>query len=127
MKIIISNNSSVPIYEQIKNTIKNQILSGELESDTMLPSRRALAQDIRISVMTIKKAYDELEAEGYIVTRQGKGSFVTPTNLEFKKEQKQREIEEYITKIIEIADQYQITKKEILELFNFLYERDENE
>ncbi len=127
MKIIISNNSSVPIYEQIKNTIKNQILSGELESDTMLPSIRALAQDIRISVMTIKKAYDELEAEGYIVTRQGKGSFVTPTNLEFKKEQKQREIEEYITKIIEIADQYQITKKEILELFNFLYERDENE
>ena len=111
MKIIISNNSSVPIYEQIKNTIKNQILSGELESDTMLPSIRALAQDIRISVMTIKKAYDELEAEGYIVTRQGKGSFVTPTNLEFKKEQKQREIEEYITKIIEIADQYQITKK----------------
>ena len=93
----------------------------------MLPSIRALAQDIRISVMTIKKAYDELEAEGYIVTRQGKGSFVTPTNLEFKKEQKQREIEEYITKIIEIADQYQITKKEILELFNFLYERDENE
>ena len=127
MKIIISNNSSLPIYEQIKNTIKNQILSGELESDTMLPSIRALAQDIRISVMTIKKAYDELEAEGYIVTRQGKGSFVTPTNLEFKKEQKQREIEEYITKIIEIADQYQITKKEILELFNFLYERDENE
>ena len=127
MKIIIINNSSVPIYEQIKNTIKNQILSGELESDTMLPSIRALAQDIRISVMTIKKAYDELEAEGYIVTRQGKGSFVTPTNLEFKKEQKQREIEEYITKIIEIADQYQITKKEILELFNFLYERDENE
>ena len=127
MKIIISNNSSVPIYEQIKNTIKNQILSGELESDTMLPSIRALAQDIRISVMTIKKAYVELEAEGYIVTRQGKGSFVTPTNLEFKKEQKQREIEEYITKIIEIADQYQITKKEILELFNFLYERDENE
>ncbi len=126
MKIIISNNSSIPIYEQIKNTIKNQILSGDLESDTMLPSIRALAQDIRISVMTIKKAYDELEAEGYIVTRQGKGSFVTPTNLEFKKEQKQREIEEYITKIIEIADQYQISKEEILELFNFLYERDED-
>ena len=126
MKIIISNNSSIPIYEQIKNTIKNQILSGDLESDTMLPSIRALAQDIRISVMTIKKAYDELEAEGYIVTRQGKGSFVTTTNLEFKKEQKQREIEEYITKIIEIADQYQISKEEILELFNFLYERDED-
>lgn len=125
MKIIISNNSSVPIYEQIKNTIKNQILSGELESDMMLPSIRALAQDIRISVMTIKKAYDELEEEGYIVTRQGKGSFVAPTNLEFRKEQKQREIEEYIIKIIEIADQYQISKEEILELFEFLYRKDD--
>ena len=67
MKIIISNSSSVPIYEQIKKTIINQILTNELKEDEMLPSIRTLAQDIRISVMTIKKAYDELEKEGYII------------------------------------------------------------
>ncbi len=127
MKIIISNNSSIPIYEQIKNTIKSQILSGELAEDDMLPSIRALAKDIRISVMTIKKAYDELEMEGYIITRQGKGSFVAPKNLEFIREQKQREIENYISKIIEISTQYQIRKQEILDLFEFLYRRDDNE
>lgn len=125
MKIIISNNSSVPIYEQIKNMIKDQILSGELESDSPLPSIRMLAKDIRISVMTIKKAYDELEEEGFIVTRQGKGSFVAPTNLEFLKEQKQKEIEEYINKIVDISTQYQIGKEEILDLFEFLYRKDD--
>ena len=72
MKIIISNSSSVPIYEQIKNAIKTQIMNGELAEDEALPSIRNLAQDIKISVMTIKKAYDELEAEGYIVSRHGK-------------------------------------------------------
>lgn len=121
MKIIISNNSSVPIYEQIKSAIKNQILSGALESDTMLPSIRSLAQDIRISVMTVKRVYDELESEGYIITRQGKGSFVAPTNLEFIKEQKQREIENHLSKVIDISNQYQISKEEILELLEFLY------
>ena len=125
MKIIISNNSSVPIYEQIKNMIKAQILSGELGSDSPLPSIRMLAKDIRISVMTIKKAYDELEEEGFIVTRQGKGSFVAPTNLEFLKEQKQKEIEEYINKIVDISTQYQIGKEEILDLFEFLYRKDD--
>lgn len=125
MKIIISNNSSIPIYEQIKSMIKDQILSGELESDSPLPSIRMLAKDIRISVMTIKKAYDELEEEGFIVTRQGKGSFVAPTNLEFIKEQKQREIEEYINKIVDISTQYKISKEEILDLFEFLYRKDD--
>lgn len=69
MKIIISNSSSVPIYEQIKNTIINQIMNDELKEDEALPSIRNLAQDIKISVMTIKKAYDELEQEGYIISR----------------------------------------------------------
>lgn len=80
MKIIISNNSSVPIYEQIKNNIIEQILSNDLVEDEPLPSIRNLAQDIKISVMTIKKAYDELESEGYIISRQGKGTFVAPKN-----------------------------------------------
>ena len=80
MKMIISNSSSIPIYEQIKNSIIEQIISNELESDEALPSIRTLSQEIKISVMTIKKAYDELEQEGYIISRQGKGTFVAPKN-----------------------------------------------
>ncbi len=121
MKIIISNSSSIPIYEQIKNTIMNQIISGELKEEDSLPSIRSLAKDIRISVMTIKKAYDELEQEGYIVTVQGKGSFVAPKNLELIKEQKLKEMESYIEKIIDIAKKYQIEKEEIEDLLDLFY------
>ncbi len=121
MKIIISNSSSIPIYEQIKNTIMNQIISGELKEEDSLPSIRGLAKDIRISVMTIKKAYDELEQEGYIVTVQGKGSFVAPKNLELIKEQKLKEMESYIEKIIDIAKKYQIEKEEIEDLLDLFY------
>ncbi len=127
MKIIISNSSSVPIYEQIKQLIIGQIMSGELEENEMLPSIRMLAKDIRISVMTIKKAYDELEEEGYIVTKQGKGSFVAPRNLELIKEQKQKEIESYMVEIIRIANQYDIRKQEIFDLFEFIYGSEINE
>lgn len=127
MKIIISNSSSVPIYEQIKQLIIGQIISGELEENEMLPSIRMLAKDIRISVMTIKKAYDELEEEGYIVTKQGKGSFVAPRNLELIKEQKQKEIESYMVEIIRIANQYDIRKQEIFDLFEFIYGSEINE
>ena len=121
MKIIISNSSSVPIYEQIKKAIISQIIDGELESDEPLPSIRNLAKDISISVMTIKKAYDELESEGYIRTIQGKGSFVSPKNLELAREQKQKEIEEYMFNIIEIAKCYGISKEEIMDLFEYIY------
>ena len=99
MRIIISNSSFTPIYEQIKNAIINQIMDGELKEDEALPSIRALAQDIKISVMTIKKAYDELESEGYIVSRQGKGTFVAPKNSELVKEQAQKDIEKYLEKM----------------------------
>lgn len=122
MKIIISNNSSTPIYEQLKQIIKSSIISGELKEDELLPSIRALAKDIRISVMTIKKAYDELEKEGYITTKQGKGSFVATRNLEFIKEQKQKEIEEYITQIIQLSKECHISKKEIIDLIEFMME-----
>ena len=122
MKIIISNSSSVPIYEQIKETIINQILINELKEDEMLPSIRTLAQDIRISVMTIKKAYDELEKEGYIITRHGKGSFVAPKNTELAKENAKKDIEKYVDKIIDISNRFDIDKKEVLDLFEFLYE-----
>ena len=79
MRMIISNSSPVPIYEQIKNNIIDQIISGELNENDSLPSIRVLAQDIKISIMTIKKTYDELESEGYIKSIQGKGTFVAPT------------------------------------------------
>lgn len=125
MKIIISNNSYIPIFEQIKNAIINSIVSDALSEDEPLPSIRTLAQDLRISVMTVKKAYDELEKEGYIITRQGKGSFVAPKNLELAKEQKQKEIEEYISKIVDISKRYNIDKKEILEIFDYMYRSEE--
>lgn len=125
MNLIISNASSIPIYEQIKKQIINEIITGTLEEDEILPSIRTLAKDIHISVMTIKKAYDELEEEGYIKTIQGKGSFVLPKNLDFIKEQKQKEIEEHINKIIEISTNYNITKEEIIETINILYESGE--
>ena len=125
MKLVISNSSSVPIYEQIKNAIIEQIMSGELEENEALSSIRSLAQEIKISVMTIKKSYDELEKEGYIVSRQGKGTFVAPKNMELLKEQKQKEIETYLSKIIDISHCYQISKEEIIDLFEFMYGSEE--
>ena len=124
MKIIISNSSSVPIYEQIKNAIINQIMNGELEEDEALPSIRSLASDIKISVMTIKKAYDELESEGYIVSIQGKGTFVAPKNTELAREQAQKDIEDNIQKAIDIANRFNITKKEIIDLIEIFYGSD---
>lgn len=124
MKIIISNSSSTPIYEQIKNNIINQIMSGELEENENIPSIRVLAQDIKISVMTIKKAYDELEQEGYIITRQGKGSFIAPKNIELIKEQARKDIEKYFSEAFFLADKFDIDKEEVKDLFNYLMESD---
>lgn len=125
MKIIISNSSSVPIYEQIKNAIINQIMNDELSTDEALPSIRSLAQDIKISIMTIKKAYDELEQEGYIVSIQGKGTFVAPKNKELAQEQAQKEIESYFMKAIDIAERYNISKENLVELIDMLYGSDD--
>lgn len=125
MKMIISNSSSVPIYEQIKNSIINQIMNDELKEDDAIPSIRNLAQDIKISVMTIKKAYDELEQEGYIISRQGKGTFVARKNTSLVKEKAQKDIEEYIVKIINIANKFEIPKEDIINIFNLFYGSDE--
>ena len=124
MKLIISNSSGVPIYEQIKNAIISQIMNDELISGEALPSIRNLASDIKISVMTIKKAYDELENEGYIITRHGKGSFVAPKNIELAMEQAKKEIEANIIKILEIANKFEISKEEIKDLFDYLEEEE---
>ena len=124
MNIIISNNSSVPIYEQIKNAIKDAIISNELKEEEMLPSVRNLANDLKISFLTVKKAYDELEAEGFIKTVQGKGSFVAPKNLEIIKEEKLKEIQDYIEKIYNISKIANISEDEIKELFNMIFKEE---
>ena len=124
MKMIISNSSSVPIYEQIKKSIINQILEGKLNEDELLPSIRVLAQDIKISAMTIKKAYDELEKDGYLKSIQGKGTFVAPKNTELAKEQAQKDIEKYIEKIVSISNRFQIDENDVIEMFKIIYGED---
>lgn len=124
MKMIISNSSSVPIYEQIKKSIINQILEGKLNEDELLPSIRVLARDIKISAMTIKKAYDELEKEGYLKSIQGKGTFVAPKNTELAKEQAQKDIEKYIEKIVSISNRFQIDENDVIEMFKIIYGED---
>lgn len=124
MHLVISNSSSVPIYEQIKEQIIEQIMNDELKEDEMLPSIRSLSKDIKISLMTIKKAYDQLESDGYIVSIAGKGTFVAPRNSNLVKEHAQKEIEDNIQKAIDLAVRYDISKDEIIDLVNMLYEGD---
>lgn len=124
LKILISNSSSVPIYEQIKNSIIEQIMNNELKEEEPLPSIRSLAFDIHISVMTVKKAYDELEKEGYIVTRQGKGSFVAPKNMELLRETKLQEMENYLSKALDIANFLHLSITDVQELLKYLDRRE---
>ena len=124
MHLVISNSSSVPIYEQIKEQIIEQIMNDELKEDEVLPSIRSLSKDIKISLMTIKKAYDQLESDGYIVSIAGKGTFVASRNSNLVKEHAQKEIEDNIQKAIDLAARYDISKDEIIDLVNMLYEGD---
>ena len=124
MNIIISNNSSIPIFEQIENAIKQAIFSNELKEEDMLPSVRSLANDLKISFLTVKRAYDNLEQAGFIKTVQCKGSFVAPKNLELIKEEKLKEIQDYIEKIYNISKIANISEEEIKELFKMIFEED---
>ena len=124
MNIIISNNSSVPIFEQIENAIKQAIFSNELKEEEMLPSVRNLANDLKISFLTVKRAYDELEKAGFIKSVQGKGTFVAPKNMELMKEEKLKEIQDYIEKIYDISKISNISEEEIKELFKIIFEGD---
>ena len=124
MNIIISNNSSVPIYEQIENAIKEATFAKELKEEGMLPSVRSLANDLKISFLTVKRAYDELEQAGFIKTVQGKGSFVAPKNLELIKEEKLKEIQDYIEKVYNISKIANISEDEVKELFKMIFEGD---
>ena len=124
MNIIISNNSSIPIFEQIENAIKQAIFSNELKEEEMLPSVRNLANDLKISFLTVKRAYDELEKAGFIKSVQGKGTFVAPKNMELMKEEKLKEIQDYIEKIYDISKISNISEEEIKELFKMIFEED---
>ncbi|GFI27093.1 HTH-type transcriptional repressor YtrA [Lachnospiraceae bacterium] len=120
MDIIIKNSSSQPIYEQIYSQIKDMILNGSLTEGEMLPSIRGLAKDLRISVITTKRAYDELEREGFVHTVGGKGCFVAGTNRELIREENLKKIEAHIREIRRLARSCGLSEDELLEIFRIL-------
>lgn len=122
MKIIISNDSGLPIYEQIKNQIKAQIVAGELKADEDLPGMRTLASDLKVSVITTKRAYNDLEQEGYIYSMPGKGSFVKKINEEVVRENALAEIEKYFTDAMTVAKAAGIDIEELQEILKTLDE-----
>ncbi len=125
MKIIIANSSPDPIYEQISRQIKAQIISGELIEGEGLPSIRKLAKELQISVITTKRAYEELEKEGFIDTVSGKGCFVAMQNKEFLREKKMKIVEEKLGEAVNEARLLGLNIKELQEMLNLLYEEEE--
>jgi GntR family transcriptional regulator len=125
LKIVISNKSDLPIYEQIKEQIKAAIICDEIKESEMLPSIRSLACDLKISVITTMRAYNELEAEGFIVTMQGKGCFVLPKNTEHIREQKLKEIESRFTQAISCGKAIKLTDNELKEILDILLREQE--
>ena len=124
MNIILSNSSNTPLYEQIKEQIKNKIVSNELKTGELLPSIRNLAKDLRISVITTKNAYEELEREGYVETIPGKGTYVANKNAELIKEEQLQKIEELIDTAVSIAKISGISKNEVMQMLDILYEEE---
>ena len=122
MLILIDNKSGAPIYDQIFTQIKGHILSGELKQDEALPSIRGLAKDLRISVITTKRAYEELERAGFIYTVPGKGSFVAAKNQELLREEHLKKIEEYMTAIADLARGAGLGRGEVLEMWDLIWE-----
>lgn len=122
MKVIISNQSQLPIYAQIREQIKEQILSGQIPEGSALPSIRQLAKETGVSVITTTRAYSELEAEGFIATMQGKGSVVLPTDNNLLREQYLLRIEEGLSTAIELAKMMGMPREELMDIFNNLLE-----
>lgn len=122
MNIYIDNKSGTAIYEQIYRQIKDHIISGELKEDEALPSIRNLAKDLRISVITTKRAYDELEREGFIYTLPAKGCFVAAKNVELLREENLKKIEDHMQKIIQLAASCNLSKDELTEMFQISLE-----
>lgn len=122
MKIILINGSSTPLYEQIKNAIKENIVGNTLVSDEQLPSVRQLSKELGVSILTVKKAYDELEKEGFIIIRQGLGTFVASMNSDLLREEKQKDIELHLLEACKIAKTINLNKSELTELVDYIYE-----
>lgn len=122
MKIIINSSSMIPIYEQIMDQIKAQITAGDLRENDVLPSVRTLAKDLKISALTVKKAYDNLEQEGYTVTVHGKGTYVAAANTERILEDQRREVESDLEKAVEKGRRCGLKDEEIRELFDLIME-----
>ncbi|HMA68316.1 MAG TPA: GntR family transcriptional regulator [Candidatus Mcinerneyibacterium sp.] len=125
MDILISNSSEKPIYKQVKNQIKENILSGNITENTKLPSIRTLAKDLQISVITTKRAYKELEKEGLVETVKGKGTYVASKNKELYREKKLNLIEEKLFKIIEEAKILGLKSNEFIDLVKILYQEED--
>ena len=124
MEIIIRNTANQPIYEQIYSQLKAQILAGVLAPGEALPSIRALAKDLKISVITTKRAYDELEAEGFLYTVAGKGCFVAEKNLDLIREQQLKELEAHLTSAAALAKSCGLTVEELIDMLRVLLEEE---
>lgn len=124
MHVVLSNRSDLPIYEQIKEQIKEQILSGELQEDEMLPSLRQLAKDLKISVLTTTRAYNELEESGYITSRPGKGFFVMPSSSDLLREQLIKEVENHLNAAILASRRASMADEDLIQLLKLLLEVD---
>ena len=124
MEIFINNHASIPIYEQISSQIKSMIISGELTAGESLPSIRGLAKSLHISVLTVQKAYDVLQTDGFIETTAGKGCFVSAQNQDFYLEEQQKKIENHFTEAIEIAKVSGIKLDKLQSLLELLYEEE---
>lgn len=124
MHIIIANTSDKPLYQQIKDQLKDAILKGELNEGDALPSIRSFASDLSVSVLTVRRVYDELEQEGFAVSQAGRGTFVSTGNLELLREAKRRLVEEDLQSAVKNARLFGISKGELLSMLDILYEED---
>lgn len=122
MRIVISNNSELPIYEQICRQIRDGIVTGELVPGASLPSIRSLASDLQVSVITTKRAYEELEKDGFIETVPGKGSFVAPHNQELLREKRMSIIEEKLAQLVQESKRLGISREDLRRILDLLYE-----
>ena len=122
MHIILNKTSMVPIYEQLIDQIKNEIISGELKDNEALPSVRTLSGELRISSLTVKKAYDKLEEDGFVVTVHGKGTYVAATDLQLAMEARRKSVEEELAQAIDTAMALGLSKDEILEIIGIIME-----
>ena len=122
MKILISNTSDIPLYQQIKDQIKDAILKEELVENDPLPSIRALANDLKVSVLTIRRVYEELEQEGFVISQVGIGTFVSASNIELLRDSRRRLVEQKMQDMIQTAKALDITKEELNAMMDILYE-----